>query len=49
MATRRVWRLPDEFMRMAVERFNNCANIVALENELSIQRRLLYKLHSYAH
>ena len=43
MATRRVWRHPNEFKRMAVERFNNCENIVALAKELGIQRRLLYK------
>ncbi len=43
MATRRVWRHPNEFKRMAVERFNSCENIVALSKELGIERRLLYK------
>src|ERR1700730_7158683 len=43
MARRRFWRHPNEFKRMAVERFNNCQNIVALAKELGIQRRLLYK------
>jgi transposase-like protein len=28
---------------MAVKRFNRCENIVALANELGIQRSLLYK------
>ena len=28
---------------MAIERFNSCENIVALANELGIQRTLLYK------
>jgi transposase-like protein len=43
MARRRFWRHPNEFKRMAVERFNNCQSIVALAKELGIQRRLLYK------
>jgi transposase-like protein len=43
MAMRRVWRHSNEFKRLAVERFNNCENIVALAKELGIHRRLLYK------
>ena len=43
MAKKRVWRHPNDFRRMAVERFNSCENIVALAKELGIQRRLLYK------
>lgn len=43
MARKRVWRHPNEFRRMAVERFNSCGNIVALAKELGIQRRLLCK------
>src|SRR5271156_5409634 len=43
MAKKRVWRHSNDFRRMAVERFNNCENIVALAKELGIQRRLLYK------
>ena len=34
MATRRVWRHPNGFKWMAIERFNNCENIVALAKEL---------------
>jgi len=43
MTRKRVGRHPNEFRRMAVERFNSCENIVALAKELGIQRRLLYK------
>ena len=42
MARRRFCRHPNEFKRMAVERFNNCQNIAALAKELGTQRRLLY-------
>ena len=34
MATRRVWRHSNGFKWMAIERFNNCENIVALAKEL---------------
>ncbi len=43
MARKRVGRHPNEFRRMAIERFNSCENIVALAEELGIQRTLLYK------
>jgi transposase-like protein len=38
-----VGRHPNEFRRMAIECFNSCENILALANELGIQRTLLYK------
>ena len=42
VATRRVGRYPKAFRQMAVERLNQCENIVALAKELGISRRLLY-------
>lgn len=39
---RRVGRYPEEFRRRAVERMKTCDNIVALAQELGVQRRLLY-------
>ena len=40
---RAVGRYPKAFRKMAVERLNNCENIVALSKELGVHRRLLYK------
>lgn len=42
MAKRRVGRYPKVFKQMAVERLNQCENIVALSQELGVSRRLLY-------
>ena len=42
MAKRRVGRYPKAFKQMAVERLNQCENIVALSQELRVSRRLLY-------
>jgi len=42
MAKRRVGRYPKAFRQMAVERLNQCENIVELAKELGIHRRLLY-------
>ena len=42
MAKRRVGRYPKAFKQMAVERLNQCENIVALSQELGVSRRLLY-------
>jgi transposase-like protein len=42
MAKRRVGRYPKAFRQMAVERLNQCENIVALSQELGVSRRLLY-------
>ena len=42
MATRRVGRYPKAFRQMAVERLNQCENIMELAKELGAHRRLLY-------
>ena len=42
MAKRRVGRYPKAFKQMAVERLNQCENIVVLSQELGVSRRLLY-------
>ena len=42
MAKRRVGRYPKAFKQLAVERLNQCENIVALSQELGVSRRLLY-------
>ncbi len=43
MARRRVGRYRNEFKRMVVARMNECSNILALAEELDIDRRLMYK------
>ena len=40
MSKRRVRRCPSEFRRIAVERLKSCDNIVSLERELGVHRRL---------
>ena len=42
MAKKRVGKFPKAFRQMAVDRLNQCDNIVALAKELGISRRLLY-------
>ncbi len=42
MAKTRVGKFPKAFRQMAVDRLNQCKNIVALAQELGISRRLLY-------
>ena len=42
MAKRRMGRYPKTFKQMAVERLNQCENIVALSQELGVSRRLLF-------
>jgi len=42
VAKRRVGRYPKAFRQMAVERLNQCENIVELAKELGVHRRLLY-------
>jgi len=42
VATRRVGRYPKAFRQMAVERLEQCENIVKLAKTLGIDRRLLY-------
>lgn len=42
MAKKRVGKFPKAFRQMAVDRLNQCENIVALAKELGISRRLLY-------
>jgi transposase len=39
---RRVGRYPKAFRQMAVDRLNQCENIVELAKELGVHRRLLY-------
>ena len=42
MAKKRVGKFPKAFRQMAVDRLNQCENIVTLAKELGISRRLLY-------
>ena len=42
MAKKRVGKLPKAFHQMAVDRLNQCENIVALAKELGVSWRLLY-------
>lgn len=42
MAKKRVGKFPKAFRQMAVNRLNQCENIVALAKELGVSRRLLY-------
>ena len=42
MISRR-WRYPEDFRRMAVERFKCCENIEWLAKELSVPRQTLYR------
>ena len=42
MAKKRVGKFPKAFRQMAVDRLNQCDNIVELAKELGISRRLLY-------
>jgi transposase-like protein len=42
VAKKRVGKFPKVFRQMAVDRLNQCENIVALAKELGISRRLLY-------
>jgi transposase-like protein len=41
----RVWRHPETFHRMAVERFKCCENIEHLAKELGVARQTLYRWH----
>jgi transposase len=43
MRNRNGWRYPEEFRRMAVERFKCCENIEWLAKELSVPRQTLYR------
>jgi len=42
VAKKRVGKFPKAFRQMAVDRLNQCDNIVELAKELGISRRLLY-------
>lgn len=42
MAKKRVGKFPKAFRQMAVDRLNQCENIVTLAKELGVSRRLLY-------
>ncbi len=39
----KVWRHPETFQQMAVERFKCCENIKHLANELGVARQTLYR------
>ena len=45
MANGRAWRYPEDFRRMAVERFKMCENIEWLAKELGVPRQTLYRWH----
>jgi transposase len=45
MMNGRGWRYPEDFRRMAVERFKNCENIEWLAKELGVPRQTLYRWH----
>jgi transposase len=45
MANGRGWRYPEDFRRMAVERFKCCENIEWLTEELGAPRQTLYRWH----
>ena len=42
MGKKRVGKFPKAFRQLAVDRLNQCENIVALAKELGVSRRLLY-------
>jgi len=42
VAKKRAGKFPKVFRQLAVDRLNQCENIVALAKELGISRRLLY-------
>jgi transposase-like protein len=42
VAKKRVGKFPTAFRQMAVDRLNQCENIVTLAKELGVSRRLLY-------
>ena len=43
MINRRVWRYPENFRQMAVERFKCCENIELLAKELGVPRQTLHR------
>ena len=43
LINRRGWRYPENFRRMAVERFKCCENIEWLARELGVPRQTLYR------
>jgi transposase-like protein len=43
MTNRRVWRHPENFRQMAIERFKSCENVVLLSRELGVPRQTLYR------
>jgi hypothetical protein len=45
MANSRGWRYPENFRRMAVDRFKCCENIEWLAKELGVPRQTLYRWH----
>jgi transposase-like protein len=45
LINRQGWRYPENFRRMAVERFKCCENIEWLARELGVPRQTLYRWH----
>ena len=43
MGKRRVYKFPEEYRRMALERLKSCPSVTALSKELGIHRGLLYR------
>ncbi len=43
MGKRRVYKFPEEYRKMALERLKSCESVTALSKELGIHRGLLYR------
>jgi transposase-like protein len=43
MNNKRVWRHPENFRQMALDRFRSCESIVQLSKEIGIPRQTLYR------
>lgn len=45
MTNRKVWRYPEAFRALALDRFNRCENVELLAKELGLPRQTLYRWH----
>lgn len=45
MTNRKVWRYPEAFRALALDRFNRCENVELLAHELGLPRQTLYRWH----
>jgi hypothetical protein len=43
MTNRKVWRYPEAFRAVALDRFNHCENVELLAKEMGIPRQTLYR------